>query len=64
MFLPFLHIFLQSVDPNRFNNFLLLGYIVVWDIGLGYVVSLYNRQRNRRQDIHSLRQLLDEDEEK
>ena len=64
MFLPFLHIFLQSVDPNRFNNFLLLGYIVMWAIGLGYVVSLYNRQRNLRQDIHTLRQLLDEDEEK
>ena len=64
MFLPFLNILLQSVDPNRFNNFLLLGYGVMWIIGLGYVVSLYNRQRNLRQDIHTLRQLLDEDEEK
>lgn len=64
MFVPFLNILLQSVDPNRFNNFLLLGYGVMWIIGLGYVVSLYNRQRNLRQDIHTLRQLLDEDEEK
>lgn len=64
MFLPFLNIFWQTVDPNNFNNFLLLGYIVMWLIGLGYVVSLYNRQRNLHKDIHTLRQLLDEDEEK
>ena len=64
MFLPFLNILWQTVDPNNFNNFLLLGYIVIWLIGLGYVVSLYNRQRNLHKDIHTLRQLLDEDEEK
>jgi hypothetical protein len=64
MFLPLLNIFFQTVDPNHFNNFLLLGYIAMWLIGLGYVVSLYNRQRNLHKDIHTLRQLLDEDEEK
>lgn len=64
MFLPFLNILWQTVDPNNFNNFLLLGYIVMWIIGLGYVVSLYNRQRNLHKDIHTLRQLLDEDEQK
>ena len=59
-----LTVFLQSVDSNRFNNFLLFGYVVMWIIGLLYVVSLYSRQRNMRQDIHTLQQLLDEDEEK
>ncbi|MBK9053419.1 MAG: hypothetical protein IPL78_21715 [Chloroflexi bacterium] len=59
-----LTVFLQSVDANRFNNFLLFGYVVMWIIGLLYVVSLYSRQRNMRQDIHTLQQLLDEDEEK
>ena len=59
-----LTVFLQSVDANRFNNFLVFGYVVMWIIGLLYVVSLYSRQRNMRQDIHTLQQLLDEDEEK
>ena len=60
----YLNILLQGVDANRFNNFLLLGYGVMWGVGLFYVITLYNRQRNLRQDIHTLRQLLDEDEEK
>ncbi|MBP8002385.1 MAG: hypothetical protein KA314_23380 [Chloroflexi bacterium] len=59
----YLNLFLQ-VDPNLYNNFLLLGYAVMWIIGVVYIISLYNRQRNLRQDIHTLRQLLDEDEEK
>jgi len=59
----YLNLFLQAVDANRFNNFLLFGYVVMWIVGLLYVVSLYSRQRNLRQDIHTLQQLLDEDEE-
>lgn len=50
-------------DPNRFNDFLLLGYAVMWLIGLAYVISLATRQRNLRQDIHLLHQILQEDEE-
>lgn len=60
----YLNLFLQAVDANRFNNFLLFGYVVMWIVGLLYVVSLISRQRNLRQDLHTLRQLLDEDEEK
>ncbi len=60
----YLNVLLQGVDPNQFNNFLLLGYAVMWIVGVFYVITLYNRQRNLRQDIHTLRQLLDEDEEK
>lgn len=60
----YLNIFLQGVDPNRFNNFLLLGYAVMWIVGVFYVITLYNRQRNLRQDLRTLHQLLDEDEEK
>lgn len=62
--LIYLNIFLQGVDPNHFNNFLLLGYAVMWIVGVFYVITLYNRQRNLRQDIRTLRQLLNEDEEK
>jgi hypothetical protein len=58
--------FLQSqvVDPNRFNNYMLFGYVVMWLIGLAYVFSLFNRQRNLQQDMKLMRQLLEEEEKK
>ncbi len=61
----FLTILLQSGidDPNRFNNYLILGYAVMWLIGTGYVVSLVIRQRNLQQDLRLMRQLLQEHEE-
>jgi CcmD family protein len=61
----FLTILLQSGidDPNRFNNYLMLAYGVIWVMGLGYVVSLIIRQRNLQQDLRLMRQLLQEDEE-
>ena len=57
--------FLQSQvgDPNRFNNYMLFGYVVMWLIGLAYVFSLSNRQRNLQQDIKLMRQLLEEDKD-
>lgn len=59
-----LTILLQSGidDPNRFNNYLILAYAVMWLIGTGYVVSLIMRQRNLRQDLRLMRQLLQEHE--
>ena len=50
-------------DPNQFNNYLILGYGVMWAIALFYVLVLANRQRNVREEVHLLRQLLEEDEE-
>lgn len=50
-------------NPNQFNNYLLLGYGLMWLIGLGYLISLANRQRNIEQDIELMKQLLQEDEE-
>lgn len=47
-------------DPNRFNNFLMLGYFAIWLIGLGYIVLLANRQRNVQQDLKLMRRLLEE----
>lgn len=58
----FLGILLQA-DPNRFNNYLMLAYAVIWGIGLVYVVSLVMRQRNLQQDLRLMQQLLQEDEE-
>ncbi|MCP4419603.1 MAG: hypothetical protein GY805_23570 [Chloroflexi bacterium] len=60
----FLNIALQSsVNPNTFNNFLILGYVVMGIISLVYIVSLVVRQRNLQQDIHLMQQLLQDDEE-
>ncbi len=61
----FLNIWLQAGidDPNQFNGFLILGYIVMWLAFMIYIVSLANKQRNTKQDIKLLRQLLKEDEE-
>jgi len=60
----FLNVFAQQGidDPNKFNNFLLLGYGVMWAIALFYILILANRQRNVKEEVHLLNQLLEEDE--
>ena len=60
----FLTILAQSdvADPNRYNNYLLLAYGVMWLIGLVYVGSLANRQRNLEQDVQLMQKLLQEDD--
>ena len=50
-------------DPNRFNNFLILGYGVMWFIAMIYVASLIIRQRNVQQDLQLMQKILQEDEE-
>lgn len=62
---PFILPFLQTGigDPNRFNGFLILAYVVMGVIGLLYVASLVIRQRNLEKDIQLMHQLLNEDEE-
>jgi hypothetical protein len=60
----FLNIAWQTgVDPDNFNNYLILGYVVMGIIGLVYIVSLAMRQRNLRQDIQLMERLLQDDEE-
>lgn len=61
----FLNILLQTPidDPNRFNGYLILAYFVMWVAFMVYVVSLANKQRNTKQDVKLLQQLLQEDEE-
>ena len=57
-------LFQSSVgDPNRFNNYLILGYGVMWLIGMIYVASLIIRQRNVQQDVQLMQRILQEDEE-
>jgi len=51
-------------NPNRFNNYLMLGYGVMGLIALGYIMTLVIRQRNMQKDLQLMDQLLQEDEEK
>lgn len=62
MLLPSLSIYLQTVDPSRFNNYLLFAYGVMWLILLVYIANLANKQRNLHQEIRLMRRLLEEDE--
>lgn len=56
------HIFLQMVsNPDRFNNYLVLGYFAMWLIGVVYVISLIARQRNLQQDLALMKRLLKDD---
>lgn len=48
---------------NEFNGYLILGYGVMWVIFFGYILSLASRQRNLRQDIQLLHQVLQEEAE-
>lgn len=51
----------QIGDPNRFNNYLLMGYGVMALITIGYIVSLAVRQRNLKKDLQLMLELLDEE---
>jgi hypothetical protein len=54
---------LQTADPNWFNQYLIMGYVVMGSIVLFYIISLAIRQRNVEQDLKLLQQLLQENEE-
>lgn len=57
-------LFQSSVgDPNRFNNYLVLGYAIMWIVGMVYVASLILRQHNVQQDLQLMHRILQEDEE-
>jgi CcmD family protein len=53
----------EIFDPNKFNGYMILGYVVMWLIVMVYISILANRQRNVREEIDLLQQLLKEDEE-
>jgi len=50
-------------DPNQFNGYMILGYVVMWLMVMIYILILANRQRNVKDEIELLQQLLKEDEE-
>jgi hypothetical protein len=53
----------EPIDPNHFNLYLIGGYFVMWVIAMIYIYSLANRQRNVKEEVKLLRQLLEDDEE-
>jgi len=62
-FLYFLTTLLQAADvANQFNNYLVLGYFVMWLIAMVYIASLAVRQRNLKQDLRLMGQILEEEE--
>jgi CcmD family protein len=54
---------LQTGDPNQFNGFMILGYVVMWLVVMVYLVTMSSRQRNVKEEVELLEQLLREDEE-
>ena len=50
-------------DPDQFNGYMILGYVVMWLIVMIYILILANRQRNVKDEVELLQQLLKEDEE-
>lgn len=61
----FLDLMLQASidDPNKFNGFLILGYLAMWLAAIVYIAVSANRQRNLREEIKLMQDLLREDEE-
>ena len=51
------------IDPSRFNDYLLMGYAVMWLVVIVYIANLANKQRNLHQEIKLMRRLLEEDED-
>lgn len=53
----------QTADvANRFNDYLVLGYFAMWIVAMVYIISLVMRQRNLKQDLQLMQQILQEDE--
>ena len=52
----------QDFDVNKFNNFLILGYVAMRAAVMVYLLILANKQKNAREDLRLLVELLKEDE--
>lgn len=60
----FLSAVFQTVSEiaNQFNGYLMLGYFVMWLIVMIYIITLIVRQRNLKQDLQLMQQILQENE--
>lgn len=61
--IPLIALLQMIDDPNRFNNYLLMGYGVMFLIALVYILYLANMQRNVRKDLDLLTRILQEDDD-
>jgi len=52
---------LQDQPPDTVS-YLILGYVIIGVVGLGYVLTLVVRQRNLRRDLDVLERMKDDDE--
>jgi hypothetical protein len=52
---------LQNATPDTIP-YLILGYVIIGGVGLGYVISLVIRQRKLRHELDVLERLLDDTE--
>lgn len=48
---------------NQFNSYLMLGYFMMWLIVMVYITTLIVRQRNLKQDLQLMQQILQDHEE-
>jgi hypothetical protein len=55
-------LFQTSPIPNTIP-YLILGYVIIGGVGLGYVLSLMFRQRKLRRDLVVLDRLLEDDQD-
>ena len=51
----------QNPTPNTIS-YLILGYVIIGAVGLGYVITLLIRQNNLRRDLEMLKRLQEEDD--
>jgi hypothetical protein len=52
----------QNPTPNTVS-YLIIGYVIIGAVGLGYIVSLLIRQGNLRRDLEMLKRLQEEDDQ-
>ncbi len=57
MFIPFS----QEAPPDTVS-YLILGYVIIGAVGLGYVLSLVLRQRGLKRDLDVIERLHSDDE--
>lgn len=56
----FVPLFLDMVPDT--TSYLVLGYVIIGGIGLGYVLSLVLRQRRLKRDLDVLEHLLEDEQ--
>jgi hypothetical protein len=51
----------QNPTPNTVS-YLIVGYVIIGVVGLGYVVTLLIRQSSLRRDLETLKRLQEEED--